>query len=360
MEPNEINGKLDFKTNWKPIKMNYSGLVLKLILLLSISLIPQCESQVYFFRPNLPEKLCVIGLIDADESSRNLLFEKSYQLEYQDELSDSLREFSFSISSSNAKLFSYQSDSALLNIQKFTIPDSIPFNTGEKYFLHAKEKSTSEIMAEIVVPDSIGELKFLSIEKEIIPLSKTIECIGKDYIKAAILQISFPKKAGTLQYFALLLKGSGGGQGSSHFARSEYLDFSIREGNSPGFFAPVYGLEMLHLECKENSKIIFKKSPVYAFFIDGSQIPDDTCHIKLSTQFQDGYSIFDFFTSFQIKAFSIPEELYLFQKSLNSYDRISKDPFLEPVNLNGNIKGGIGIFAIYKSKELVVNLKEWY
>jgi hypothetical protein len=51
---------------------------------------------------------------------------------------------------------------------------------------------------------------------------------------------------------------------------------------------------------------------------------------------------------------SIPKELYLFEKSQFTYNQVSNDPFAEPANLKGNIKGGNGVFAICRSRELIV------
>jgi len=55
-----------------------------------------------------------------------------------------------------------------------------------------------------------------------------------------------------------------------------------------------------------------------------------------------------------INLISIPEELYLFEKSLYTYDRVSDDPFSEPVYLNGNIQEGNGIFAICRGSNFIL------
>jgi hypothetical protein len=51
---------------------------------------------------------------------------------------------------------------------------------------------------------------------------------------------------------------------------------------------------------------------------------------------------------------SIPKEAYLFYKSLYTYDKRADDPFSELVNINGNITGGNGIFALCRSRDLIV------
>lgn len=321
----------------------------------------QCEGNDRIYRPNLPEKLCSIGIIDANNIIRHISFEKSFQIEYPDEVNDSLRDFSFSIFSSQEELFSYKIDSTIKNIQDIRIPDSIKFNSGEKYFLKATEKSMTEISAEITVPEPPSGLKIISIEREETALSKPQECTGFKTVKSAVLGISFDNNKVQNQFYAILLEGSGVGSGpSSYQGRNELLDFSIGESNSPGFFAIMHGLTMRHFSCFGEWNFSYYKSPVSAYFIDGGKTPDDTCYIKLSTQYQDGNSIYIALRSLNIKLLTIPEELYIFEKSLNIYERVSKDPFSEPVNLDGNIVGGNGIFAICKSTEITINFPDWY
>ena len=337
-------------------RLLYFTLTISLVILFS-----QCESNDKIYRPNLPEKLCSIGIIDANNLIRHISFEKSFQIEYPNEVNDSLREFSFSIFSSQEELFSYKSDSTIKNIQDIRIPDSIKFNSGEKYFLKATEKSMPEISSEITVPEPPAGLKYISIENEVIASSRTQECGGFDTFKSIVLGISFINKNIRKQFYSLLLQGSGIVRGpGSGFGRETFLDFSIRETNSPGFFAVMHGLTMFHFSCFGDWRFSYDKSPVSAYFIDGSKIPDDTCYIMLSTQFQDGYSIYDALRSLKVTLLAIPEELYIFEKSLNVYGRVSKDPFSEPINLDGNIAGGNGIFAICKSSEITINFAEGY
>ena len=165
-----------------------------------------CEDNNRFYRPNLPEKLCSIGIIDIDDtvnynsypepfdvrnSARYITFEKSYQAEYPEELNDSLRELSFLISSSDKELFNYRSDTAIKNLLGFELPAGIEFRTAEKYYLRASEKSTPEISAEITVPEPPSELTLISVNKEITTLSEPTECIGNTNAKKAVIEFSF-------------------------------------------------------------------------------------------------------------------------------------------------------------------------
>ncbi|MBA7543740.1 hypothetical protein ES705_36077 [subsurface metagenome] len=349
------------------------SLLISLTIVVIVFLI-HCESNDRFYRPNLPEKLCCIGIIDIDDtanynfypvpfdvrnSARFISFEKSYQAEYPEELNDSLRELSFSISSSDKELFNYRSDSAIKNLLGFELPAGIEFSTGKKYYLRASEKSTPDISAEITVPELPSKLTLISINKEITTLSEPTECTGDTIAKSATISFSFTNNAKQNQYYALLMEGSGFTFSSSGIPYSGLLDFSVRDCNSPGFFAIMHSLNMFHNICQGNSRQV-EKSPVFAYFIEGNKITDNECIITLSTQFQDSYAVYDGLKSIRIKLLSIPETLYLFEKSLYTYGKVCVDPFSEPVYLNGNIEGGKGVFAICRSSELIINFSPLY
>ena len=322
-------------------------------------LLIHCESNERFYRPNLPEKLCTIGIIDADDTIRYISIEKSYQVEYLEEVNDSLRDLSFTISSSNKELFYYHSDQTIKNLLGFKIPDSIEFNSGETYTLGAKEKGTPEISAEITVPEPPSMPTLISINKEIITLFEPEECTEDTIAKSATISFSFTNNAKQNQYYALLMEGSGFSLSSSGIPYSGLLDFSVRNCNSPGFFSIMHGLNMFHTICQGNRSTV-EKSPVFAYFIEGNKISDNECVITLSTQFQDSHSVYDGLKAIRIKLLSIPETLYFFEKSLYTYKQTEGDPFSEPVYLNGNIRGGNGVFAICRSRVLSIKFSPLY
>jgi hypothetical protein len=328
-------------------------------MIITLLMVPNCESNERFYRPNLPENLCTIGIIDADDTIRYISFEKSFQAEYPEEVNDSLRNFSFTISSSNQEVFNYKNNQTVKNLLGFKLPDSIKFTTGQKYFLTASETSTLAISAETKVPEPPSQLTLISVDKEIITTQEKLECTKLTTSKSAIIKLSFSNDINEKKYYALLLQGTGTSFSSAFMPSSGLLDFDVRETNSPGFFAKMTGLVMYHYMCDDNYLSIVK-SPVNGYFIDGSKISDKTFNITLSTQFSDTYCVYDFFKAFRVKLLSIPEELYLFEKSLYTYDQTVDDPFSEPVYLNGNIKGGNGVFAICRSSTLSINLYTWY
>ena len=353
------------------IKKNFPAFIL---LILIFNIISDCKKIDRFYRPNLPEKLSLIGIIDIDDttnyasgyhpfeertSARFLSFEKSYQAEYPEELNDSLRELSFSISSSDSELFKYKSDSTIKNLLGFDIPSAIGFHSSDKYFLNATEKSTPEISAESTVPVSPSDPELTSSSEETTTLPQPTKCWGITAAKTEVIDFTFENNIGQELYYALLLEGYGTNFASSIFStgRSQ-LEFAIRDCNAPGFFAELIGFKRGQWTCINNHSSMIKV-PVYAYFIEGSKIPGGKCSIKISTQFSDDQSLFEFIKQIQVRLLSIPKDLFLFEKSLYTYNQNSKDPFSEPVNLNGNIKGGTGVFAICRSKVLTINFSHW-
>jgi len=331
-------------------KREYCSRVLSYIIPVSFLIfIFQCESPEVFYRPDLPERLCSIGIIDLDDTTlRHISFEKSFQSEYPVELNDSLRDFSFLISSSDGELFSYHCDSTVKSIKDLKIPDNITFNPGEKYYLYAKERDLEEITAEVIAPEPPAEPRLISTTVQNTTLSKPAGCFDILNVRTVLIKTSFEKNENLC--YAILLKGWGGSLSSIFVGWPGFLDFAVVEGNTPGFVAAVQGLVTYHFSCD----IISYKNPTFAYFIEGKNIPGPECLLTLAIQYNDGFSGFDFFKAIGIKVISIPRELYLFEKSIYTYGKISGDPFAEPIYINGNIKGGNGIFALCRSKELII------
>ncbi len=155
------------------------------------------------------------------------------------------------------------------------------------------------------------------------------------------------------------LEGDGGNVSSTHPILKSQLEFDTRYCNTQGFFSELSGFTMLQWTC-QNTQASLYKVPVYAYFIEGSKIPADKCFISISTQFQDERSPFEYIISLRIRLLSIPKELFLFEKALYTLRRTSTDPFSEPIYLNGNIKGGNGVFAVCRSSELSIKLNPWF
>jgi len=344
-------------------------------ILLSIIPILSCESNKSFYRQDLPEQLCTVGIIDADDTlSRNsqnsysfydyfryISFEKSFQSEYSGEVNDSLRDLSFSISSSEAELFSYQNDSTLKRLESFKLPVSLQFASGEKYILEAGAEGLQDISAETIVPGPPGDLILNSIHKETEPAIPPPGCSwpldNHDSVKYAVIDISFDVTKDS--YYAILVEGIGMDYGLMLNSALGYVDFLVRNNNVRGFNAIIYGPKVSHCKCEGEQKWSRYQSSLRAFFIDSNNIPGNRCNLSLSIKFNDFYSIFVFFTSFRIKLLSVPRDFYLFEKNLYTYEKVIEDPFSEPVYLNGNIKGGNGVFALCRSRELKIAFSPW-
>ena len=326
-----------------------------IISIFSLVLVFRCESSEVFYRPDLPEKLCSIGIIDLDDTTlRHISFEKSYQSEYDNELKDSLRDFSFSISSSSGQLFAYHSDSTIKNIKDLRIPDSIVFNPEEKYYLKAKERDLEEISAEVIASTPPPEPRLISTAVINTTLTEPASCLDILGVRTVKIKISFEKNENLC--YAILLKGWGGSSSSSWPGWPGFLDFTVVDGNTPGFIGTVHGLVTFHYPCNNPSNY---KNPTFAYFIQGGKITGSECLLTFSVQYWDGLSMFDSFKAISIKVISIPQELYLFEKNVYTYVKTSGDPFVEPVYINGNIKGGNGIFALCRSKELKITFPHW-
>ncbi len=341
-----------------------SALKLSPICLIIIILV-RCESNDKYYRPDLPEQLCCVGIIDIDDSSEyNLLpepynnstrvsfmtFEKSYQSEYPEEVNDSLRDFSFSIFSEEKEIFSYHSDSTIKNLKGFKIPDNTEFQTNGKFYLYANEKSTAEISAEITVPESPPVPELISVGKETISLPAPTPCIGYTTVESIVIDFSFSNDKDKESFYAILLTGKGLDPSNTLPILYSQLEYSVRYCNAPGFFAELNGFTMYQRTCLD--KLTKVKVPVYAYFIDGSKIPSDKCIMKISTQYEDECSPFTWIMFLKVRLLSVPKSLFQFEKSLYIYDKVADDPFSEPVYLNGNIKDGNGVFAVCRSSEL--------
>lgn len=178
--------------------------------------------------------------------------------------------------------------------------------------------------------------------------------MGLTSAKSVVVDFTFENVSSNEQFYAILLEGDGSNFSNSLFSRGKVLlEFAVRDCNSAGFFAELSGFKMGQWTCQVPYTLMIKV-PVYAYFIEGSKIPENKCAIKISTQFDDERSLFEFITTLQVRLLSIPKDLFAFEKSLYSYKQNSKDPFSEPVNLNGNIQGGTGVFAICRSRVLQI------
>lgn len=332
---------------------NISRYILFLLSLFFIQLFLRCENIDRFYRPNTPEKISVIGIIDADDTTRYISIEKSYQQEYSEEINDSLRDLAFEIISSKQVLYSYSSEAPIKNLNNLKIPVDVPFISGEKYFLKANEKSFNGISSECTVPYPPSGLKLISIEKETIPLSEPQVC-GKSMkyynTNYAVINLIFDVDKTRESYYSLIIEVKGG-KSPYTFYISLPIEFTLRESNATGFLTTMKGINGDKWGCID-SNFGRQSVPINVLFIDPNNIPDNKCRLRISVRFGDLTSAVDFILAFRIKLLSVPKELFLFEKSIFTYNKSIKDPMAEPVHIEGNIKGGNGVFAICRSSNL--------
>jgi hypothetical protein len=350
------------------IKIGFLRIIIIGLTIVFMALIVHCEGKERYYRPNLPEKLCSIGIIDVDDTSkfsfslrdikdirnstRYITFEKSYQSEYPKEKTDSLRDFSFNISNGSEDVFNFTSSNSIKNLLKMELPGNLIFYSGMTYFLQAKERDLPKISASVTVPEPPSGLVLKSFKEEVVQINHS-SCTVRNMASSVVFDISFNNNFEIKNYYMIIIEGEG--KNSSLVPYSGPLDFSILENNCPGFFAEMQGLNTYHWICK-NDSLDGPISNALGYFIDGSKISGDICNMKLSVLYNDRYSPVEKLLLAKIKLMSIPEELYNFEKALYTYDKNLGDPFSEPVYLNGNISGGNGVFAICRSANLNITI----
>lgn len=334
-----------------------------------------CERDYRFCRPNLPEKHCAIGISDVDDttdytymqgplysrkSAHCISFEKSYQMEYTEEANDSIREFSFSLSSSDKVLFNFKSDTGVKSLRGYVIPKDIDSRTSEKYNLDASEKDLLEISAENEVPPISQQLELISVKIETVLIPDPIPCTGFTTARAAVIDFSFENVEHQKSYYVILLAGHGLNESSTWPVRRSQLEFDIRYCNTPGFFAVLNGFTRPRWKCLE-TRLEIINLPVYANFIEGDKNPGDNCVLKTLTQFEDERSPFNIMFLLRVRILSILKALYQFEESLyNTHQQTVDDPFTEPIYLIENIIRGENFFAVCCSRVLSVEYSPWY
>jgi hypothetical protein len=345
-------------------------------------LILQCESKEEFYRPDLPDQICAIGLIDIDDtlnyaicnssikaSSKKIFFEKSFQSDYSSG-PDYLNDFSFRISDGKEDLFTYHIDEAVQK-PEIEIPVDLKAESGRKFYFHAGERDTPDISAECIVPDLPPELTLVSLKTwfDILDFPSNERCFNSNrgtrvstYTRRyAEIEFTF-NSTDPESYYALFLIGSpkyypndisGFGLNAPNF-----LNYDIPVTNTYGFFQTFVGGITIHHYCRYVSSNQWgtdcKSDKLYTYFIDGSKIPGGKCIIKMSTYWDNLQYMPSFIEYFRVRLMSIPKEAYLFYKSLYTYNKQANDPFAELVNINGNVVGGNGVIALCRSRDLIV------
>lgn len=327
-------------------------IIMKLVVLLSLSILflSHCQGDLIFVPPDFPEKLCVVGIIDADDTTRAIIFEKSYQSSYIGEISDSLRGLHFSLSTETERIIDYKFTSVQPRITKWIMPDDVLFESNTKYSLHAIEQGAGEIFSELVVPSPPIEFSAQHVGSVNSFLPHPFECYNP--ISSALINVRF--KPSSNYYYMLMVDNTYIHYGK---ATNTYVGYSVIESNCISFsttLSPEFKRQELY-ECFRSRPLIIPTTQCEFNFFDTQKLEGSECIFTIKIDIHQ--DLFDSSRPIRIRLSSIPEELYDYQKSIHTFRSSSLDPFSEPVFLKGNIIGGYGIFAIYRSTQISLSLQ---
>ncbi len=339
-------------------------------ILLSI-IIASCNDSDKYFRPDLTEKLCIVGIIDDDtvnykytfvdlKEKRNNLrfisFERSVQNEYMNIAGESLSNLNFKIVTSDSLVIEFHGQAEIENQFYWELPDTLKFHSGEEYSIIAQEESSHEVSAVTTVPDVPPQIFLISIHKERSPGNK-LSCYPFDSSFCVIVKISIKNPRTSIQYYAIMVDGKGTwGNPSSHpIPYFGPTDFIINETNTFGFYSEIPGLKIRHKVCFEGEQgreagSQISNSQVYIF--DGNETPSDEFTFTISIPYHNDFSPITSLDFPRLKLLSITKELYDYEKNIRIYLKNKSDPFSEPVYIKSNILYGNGIFSICRSTSL--------
>ena len=387
-----------FFSVFKLYSASASKLGSNVLIVFIILLILQCEGKERFYRPDLQEQLCAVGLIDIDDtlsydnscpytnfsqldtaaSSRRIYFEKSIQSDYSDGSDDAFREFTFSISNGKEDMFTINSNHPVRNLN-IEIPPGLKFESGRRYFFHAGEKEAPGITAECTVPElpPIPTLVSLKTGIKIMDMPKTrcyydlcwsrdklyYDCwpFGPTYTRRfAEIEFSFTN-INPESYYAVFLIGIPFfvPRDLAPTSAPNFLNFDLLETNTDGFYYPFKGGMTIQHYCKTSPTTYESDCQINdtlnTYFIDGSKLPGGVCTLKIYVKWDMVKYLPANMKSFRVRLLSMPKEAYLFYKSLYTYRIQADDPFAELVNINGNVVGGNGVIGLCRSRDLIVH-----
>jgi hypothetical protein len=301
-----------------------------------------CQDYINFVPPDSPEKLSIVGLLDADDTSRFIIFEKSFQYDYSYEFSDSLSNLSFNLSNKNTDINgSFESNSS--RTKKIDISDDILFVSGDNYHLTASEDEVGQVDSDAIVPERPSDFSvdFEGTSSRYLEFNR----ICYNPLKSVILNLSLhPEKN---FYYCILIKGTFTNPIDSK-TESCYVGFNPQDNTMPGILTQLHGLYNHSLGACSN--LFPFVSEIYkAYFFSSDNFSSDIFNLKISIDLNE--LLFDYKKPIFIKLCSISKDFYLFENSLFLYSKTIMDPFMEPVYIRGNVRGGNGIFTIYRSIE---------
>ena len=300
-----------------------------------------CQGITEFIPPDFEEKLCIIAIFNDGKDQNKIVIEKSFQNEYPSDKEGCLENLSAVISSETSAMFEYFNPWSENRTDTIYLPDDLDFIPNEKYTIYISEKNTESITSEVIVPPSPSDLYVSAGGFVQTFLPPPLECHNP--VKSLILNIKF--KAEKNLYYHLDFEHRLTTWYNKDF--NYLMNYEILESNTPVFKTIIPTFRSLGFEACVFGLFFIPLGNYQSFFIDGNAIPENNCSLKLKIDINNSY--FDFSKPIIITLNSVPGELYTYEKSYSTYLETLFDPFSEPVFLDGNIKGGTGIFAISSS-----------
>ncbi len=316
--------------------------LIKIALIFFFLSINSCQGLNEFIPPDLEEKLCITAIIDNENEKNVIIVEKSFQNEYPDEGKSNLENLAVQISSEEKIIFEYFNQKSQNRFDTILLPE-LNLIPDKKYTLTVSEKSTKTVSSVIAMPPtpSVPEIIIESVVKTLLPSPH--DCHNP--VTSVILNIKFKSEDKLFYYINVE-----GHMNSLYKDTLGYLiNFNIIESNSPFFQTVIQSFRGVGFRSCWSDLFFIPFNDYRTCFINGETIPENECTLKIRIDLNPDF--FDYSKPVRINLFSIPKELYEYEKNYMTYLESYQDPFSEPVFLRGNLKGGSGIFAICFRKQ---------
>jgi hypothetical protein len=307
-------------------------------ILLAVCFLYSCNVENDFIPPDFEEKLCINAVINNGRDLNKIIIEKTFQSEYPSDVNASLENLSIIIKSESKIVFESVRPKSQNRIDTVYLPADLELIPGEKYTLLVSEKNSESISSEIVVPQVpiISEIIIQGTSQTFLP--PPLECHNP--IKEIIFNVKFQSDEDSFYYLDI----AGYLDPLYKDFPVSLIDYDIIESNSSYFKTGLYGFRGIGFSSCFSTPFLTIPGHTYEpCFFDGKTIPGNSCNIKIKI---DKNSFYDYTKPIRITLNSIPKDLFSYEKSYHTYLETLLDPFSEPVYLNGNIKGGYGIFSI--------------
>lgn len=313
-----------------------------------LKIISACQGLTEIIPPDLEEKLCVVAIINDSKKQNMIIVEKSYQREYPSDEKAHLEELSVMIRSEKQIVFEYFNPYSENRIDTIYLPTGIDFIPNQKYTLTISEKNTETVTSETVVPEYPPDFEIFVEGTVQTFLPPPLECYNP--VNSIILNLKFQRE----NDFSYYIDISGEKHASSNDTTRHLINYDILESNSAYFVTIIHGFTSPQFNPCYADWAIRSTNDYKVCFINGKTVPDSSCNLNIKIDLNK--YVFDYKNPIQVSLNSIPNDLYVFEKSYFTYRETLFDPFSEPVYLISNIKGGSGIFAICSSKQYSLTL----